>query len=208
MKIIISENSGQIEADRNFVLVGKERHDTGRPNDVGYPIRGIHKEGMLYLKNYEISRWPSGNPETGYLNTDGSPTKTEILNLRRKGKSKHFWRLNFGKRITEELYNIRKDPFCMTNLADHITFKVLKAQLKSEMEGKLLGQNDLRMKSFGHLYEANPFTRNGNFYNRFMAGEETSSGWVNDSDFESYFIDSEGNNLKKVELNAKVLRKD
>lgn len=208
MNIIISENSGQIDADRDYVLVGKERHDTGRPNDEGYPIRGIHKDGMLYLKNYETSRWPSGNPETGYLNTDGSPTKTEILNLRRKGMNKHFWRLNFSKRTSEELYNIKKDPFCMTNLADHITFKVLKEKLKSEMEGKLLRQNDLRMKGFGHLYEANPFTSNGDFYDRFMAGEETSSGWVNDSDFEPYFIDAEGYNLKKVELNAKVLEKD
>ena len=208
MNIITSENSGQIDSDRNYVLVGKERHDTGRPNDVGYPIRGIYKESMLYLKNYEITRWPSGNPETGYLNTDGSPTKTEILNLRRNGKNKHFWRLNFGKRVSEELYNIDKDPFCMVNLADNITFEVLKEQLKSEMEGKLLKQNDLRMKNFGHLYEVYPFTRNKNFYNRFMAGEETSSGWVNDTDFESNFIDKEGNNLKKVEIGTMIMPKD
>ena len=80
VKLIGSENSGHIDAERNFVLIGKERHDTGRPGDVGYPIRGIHKNNLLYLKNYEIDRWPKGNPETGYLNTDGSPTKTEILN--------------------------------------------------------------------------------------------------------------------------------
>ena len=92
MNIITSEKSGQIEPDRDYVLIGKERHDTGRPDDVGYPIRGIHKNNMFYLKNYETDRWPSGNPETGYLNTDGSPTKTEILNLRRNGKKK-FWKL-------------------------------------------------------------------------------------------------------------------
>lgn len=208
MNIITSEKTGQIESDRNFVLVGKERHDTGRPNDVGYPIRGIYKDSMLFLKNYEIDRWPSGNPETGYLNTDGSPTKTEILNLRRKGTNKLFWRLNFGKRASEELYNIRKDPFCINNLADKISFEALKTQLKSEMESKLLQQNDLRMQGFGHLYEANPFTRNIDFYGRFMAGEETSSGWVNESDFESNFVDGEGNNLKKVVLGAKVIGKD
>ncbi|CAN0466297.1 unnamed protein product, partial [Laminaria digitata] len=208
MNIITSEESGQIEKDRNYVLVGKERHDTGRPNDVGYPIRGIYKEGMLYLKNYEITRWPSGNPETGYLNTDGGPTKTEILNLRRSGKNKHFWRLNFGKRVSEELYNIDKDPFCMVNLADHITFEVIKEQLKSEMEGKLLGQNDLRMKDFGHLYEAYPFTQNNDFFGRYMAGKETSSGWVNDSDFESSYVDEEGNDLEKVEVAPIPMKKD
>ncbi len=200
MNIITSEESGQIEPERNYVLVGKERHDTGRPNDVGYPIRGIYKDTMLYLKNYEIDRWPSGNPETGYLNTDGSPTKTEILNLRRKGTNKHFWRLNFGKRRSEELYDIKNDPFCMNNLADKIGFAVLKAQLKAEMEGKLLEQNDLRMKGYGHLYEAHPFTRNNDFYGRFMTGEETSSDWINDTDFESNFIDGEGNTLEKVNV--------
>ncbi len=208
ISIVGSEKSGQIEADRNFVLVGKERHDTGRPNDVGYPIRGIYKDSMLFLKNYEIDRWPSGNPETGYLNTDGSPTKTEILNLRRKGTNKQFWKLNFGKRVSEELYDIKNDPFCVHNLANDISFAVTKAQLKSEMEGKLLQQNDLRMKGFGHLYEANPFTRNVDFYGRFMAGEKTSSGWINDSDFESNFVDGEGNNLKKVEVSSKVMGKD
>lgn len=208
INIITSEKSGQIEPDRNYVLVGKERHDTGRPNDVGYPIRGIYKDTLLYLKNYEIYRWPSGNPETGYLNTDGSPTKTEILNLRRKGTNKYFWKLNFGKRVSEELYDIKNDPFCINNLANDITLGVLKAKLKLEMEGKLLQQNDLRMKGFGHLYEAHPFTRNIDFYGRFMAGEKTSSGWVNDSDFETNFVDGEGNNLKKVEVGSKVMGKD
>ena len=41
-----------------------------------------------------------------------------------------------------------------------------------------------------------------------MAGEKTSSGWVNDSDFESYFVDGKGNNLKKVELGSRVMIKD
>lgn len=208
MNIITSDKSGQVESERNYVLVGKERHDTGRPNDVGYPIRGIYKDSMLYLKNYEIDRWPSGNPETGYLNTDGSPTKTEILNLRRKGTDKNFWKLNFGKRKSEELYDIKNDPFCINNLADDMTLALVKARLKSEMEGKLLQQNDLRMKGFGHLYEAHPFTRNIDFYGRFMKGEETSSGWVNDTDFEPNLLDGEGNTLEKVEVDSRVMVKD
>ncbi|MGB5318291.1 sulfatase-like hydrolase/transferase, partial [Eudoraea sp.] len=208
MNIITAEQSGQIEADRNFVLVGKERHDTGRPNDFGYPIRGIYKDSMLYLKNYEANRWPSGNPETAYLNTDGSPTKTEILNLRRNGTNKYYWKLNFGKRTSEELYNIKNDPFCINNLATDISFTVLKELLQSEMEDKLIQQNDLRMIGFGHLYEAYPFTRNNDFYNRYMAGEEVSSGWVNDSDFEPNFVDGEGNNLEKVIIGPKIMEKE
>ena len=44
-------------AGRDHVLVGKERHDIGRPNRGGYPIRGIRKGNLLYLKNYETDRW-------------------------------------------------------------------------------------------------------------------------------------------------------
>lgn len=67
---------------RDHVIFGKERHDVGRPDDQGYPIRGIIRDGYLYLRNFEPERWPVGNPETGYLNTDGSPTKTLISTLR------------------------------------------------------------------------------------------------------------------------------
>ncbi len=198
LNIIVSEKSGQVEPERNYVLVGKERHDTGRPNDVGYPIRGMYKDSMLYIKNYEIHRWPSGNPETGYLNTDASPTKSEILRLRRENSDKTYWKLNFGKRVSEEVYNIKTDPFCTKNLADDFALRTLKNALRTEMESKLLEQGDLRMQGFGHLYEQYPFTRNGNFYGRYMAGEQTSSGWVIDSDFEEYYLDGDGNTLEKV----------
>ena len=61
---------------RDHVLIGRERNDIGRPHDQGYPVRGIIKDDWLYLHNFEPTRWPGGNPETGYLDTDGSPTKT------------------------------------------------------------------------------------------------------------------------------------
>src|SRR5690606_40453390 len=39
---------------RDHVLIGKERHDVGRPRDVGYPIRGVIKGDLLYVKNFEL----------------------------------------------------------------------------------------------------------------------------------------------------------
>jgi N-sulfoglucosamine sulfohydrolase len=45
------EKSGIINPKRDHVLIGKERHDVGRPNDVGYPIRGIRKGDYLFLIN-------------------------------------------------------------------------------------------------------------------------------------------------------------
>ncbi|MBX3744415.1 MAG: hypothetical protein KF833_03830 [Verrucomicrobiae bacterium] len=39
-------------------------------------MRAILHDRMLYLRNLQTGRWPAGNPETGYLDCDGSPTKT------------------------------------------------------------------------------------------------------------------------------------
>ena len=72
LEIFSSRQAGQVIAARDHVLVGKERHDIGRPNQGGYPIRGIRSGDWLYLQNFETDRWPGGNPETGYLNCDGS----------------------------------------------------------------------------------------------------------------------------------------
>lgn len=119
--IFESAQAGRIVPERDHALVGKERTDVGRPGDVGYPIRGIVREDFLYLKNYEPSRWPAGNPETGYLDTDGGPTKSLILEDARKTAEKRnsdrYWQWNFGMRPGEELYDLKADRYCTSNLA-------------------------------------------------------------------------------------------
>ena len=171
---------------RDHVLVGKERHDVGRPNDWGYPIRGIVKEGLLYLHNFETSRWPAGNPETGYLNCDGGPSKTEVLNLRRQEGQNIYWSLCFGKRPAEELFDIRRDPECLVNLAPRPDFQRLKDSLKSQLFAELKAQDDPRMFGQGQIFEQYPYANAGQrgFYERFMRGERAQAGWVSASDFE------------------------
>lgn len=184
--ILYSENEGIVNPRRNYVLLGKERHDVGRPGDVGYPVRGIIKDRYLYLKNFRPDLWPAGNPETGYLNVDGSPTKTVILNHRRNRGKSDYWDLNFGKRPEEELYNIKEDPFCMNNLAQNASYSEILDLLKLELARHLIDQNDPRMMNNGDIFDtylyANETDRN--FYGRYMAGEKVQAGWVNQSDFE------------------------
>lgn len=183
--VFYSEESGSVIEDRDFVLVGKERHDVGRPDDQGYPVRGIIRDDYLYLNNFKPERWPKGNPETGYLNCDGSPTKTYILNTRRvKGEDK-YWQLNFGKRVAEEFYNIADDPFCMNNLALSPEFAERKERMKAEMTEKLIAQSDPRILGKGDIFDNYEYTgRVADFYNRYMAGEEIPTFWVNKSDYE------------------------
>lgn len=184
--IFNSDKSGVVNPQRNYVLIGQERHDVGRPNDEGYPIRGIVKDGYMYLHNYTTDRWPMGNPETGYLNTDGSPTKTYILNTRRNKGEWYFWQLNFGKRFAEELYNVQKDPFCMNNLAADKNFTTVKNNLKNLMVQKLKEQKDPRMFGNGDVFDKYEYAGDvKNFYNRFMSGEKLNAGWVSKTDFDA-----------------------
>jgi len=171
---------------RDHVLIGKERHDIGRPNDEGFPVRGIVKGDMLYLQNYETSRWPAGNPETGYLNCDGSPTKTEILQMRRDGTNTTFWKLAFGKRVAEEMFDVKSDRECMNNLATETGYGAMKEKLRSQMLAELEQQDDPRVLGNGKIFDEYIYASEGtrNFYERYMKGEKLNAGWVNKSDFE------------------------
>jgi N-sulfoglucosamine sulfohydrolase len=185
-EIFESTRSGRVVASRDHVLIGKERHDVGRPNDFGYPIRGIVRDGFLYLKNYEPDRWPVGNPETGYLNTDGSPTKTFILDARRKNPADRFWALNFGRRPAEELYDLKRDPDCVDNLANVTAHAKRREALHRQMVAALTAQGDPRMAGRGEIFDRYPVATepNRNFYERFIRGENPRAGWVNETDFE------------------------
>jgi hypothetical protein len=189
--ILFSDASGIVNPSRDHVLIGKERHDVGRPHDWGYPIRGIVKDDMLYLHNFEPSRWPAGNPEAGYLNCDGSPTKTEVLKTRTLEASRPYWAWSFGKRVEEEMFNVRRDPECMTNLAGDPEFQRTKIALKLQLLGELMHQQDPRVAGNGKIFDeyiyADKNTRN--FYERYMAGEKIKAGWVNPSDFEDGPLD-------------------
>jgi len=158
----------------------------GRRHAWGYPIRGIVKEGMLYLRNYEPSRWPAGNPETGYLNCDGSPTKTQILELRRQKTPVPYWQLSFGKRPAEELYDLKKDPACMRNLANDPAYAARKQALERQMVKELKAQGDPRMFGRGHIFEEYPVAseRLRNLYERLMRGEAETPRWINESDIQ------------------------
>jgi arylsulfatase A-like enzyme len=182
--IFESEQSGRIMSERDHVLIGKERTDVGRPNNWGYPIRAIITADYLYLRNYEPSRWPAGNPETGYLDTDGSPTKSLILELGRQNRANPFWQLNFGLRPADELYDLKTDVDCVRNLATDSAHTERVTTLRGRMEAALRAQNDPRMFGRGHIFDGFKPTSGDGFYEKFILGEKPDASWVNKTDFE------------------------
>jgi arylsulfatase A-like enzyme len=181
-----SDAAGRVVPSRDHVLIGKERHDVGRPHDQGYPIRGIVKDDWLYVHNFEVSRWPAGNPETGYLNCDSGATKTLILDMRRKGLDVRPWQLAFGKRPTDELYDLSRDPACVVNLASQPQHTLRMNALRDQLFRELTEQRDPRMKGEGHVFDEYPYANpaHRNFYGRYLSGEKIDAGWVSPTDFE------------------------
>ena len=192
--ILFSEKSGQVNSQRDHVLIGKERHDMGRPGEVGYPIRGIVQNGFLYLHNFETSRWPAGNPECGYPNCDMSPTKTQVLAFRRSGKNTIFWQQAFGKRPTEELYDVVRDPDCVTNLAANDQLTKKKELLKKKLFDMLKMQNDPRMLGQGMYFEKMPYSHDywkDFYFRRFVQGEDIPMSWVAPTDYDPELTESQ-----------------
>lgn len=160
---LLSQKSGRIVAERNHTLLGKERHDIGRTDgdllSVSYPVRAIRNDQYLYVRNFKPNRWPVGNPEYGFLNCDASPTKTFLTELSQSDPQYHFYEKSFGKRPTEELYDIRIDPDCVKNLANDDSFSDTKQQLWQQMKSELTVQGDPRILGEGDIFDFYPYCR-------------------------------------------------
>lgn len=152
--LLASGKSGWNDRDnRSVMLIGKERHDLGRPFDWGYPVRAIRTPEYLYIRNFEPARWPAGNPETGYRNCDSSPTKDAIL------RSFDAWyRMSFGLRPAEELYRVMEDPDCVNNLAGDPNLETTRRELRERMEAMLKKEGDLRALGRPEWYDTIEYT--------------------------------------------------
>jgi N-sulfoglucosamine sulfohydrolase len=157
LDVLKSPKSGQIDPERTYVLLGKERHDTGRASedgtDLAYPVRVIRTKEFFYVHNIKPDLWPAGNPEYDYRNVDGSPTKSYLTHLKPSDPDYRFFEMSFGKRPEEELYQVEKDPNCMNNLASNPEYAAVKARLRAEMEAELTEQGDPRTLGNGDVFD-------------------------------------------------------
>ncbi len=158
---LLAEGSGRIEEQRDHTLLGKERHDIGRTDgdllSVAYPVRALRNDSFLYVRNFIPERWPVGNPEYDYLNTDASPTKSFLLGLSQSEPDFRFYEMSFGKRSGEELYDMAADPDCVRNLADSAAHQETKAAMWQQLESELKAQGDPRVLGKGEIFDFYPY---------------------------------------------------
>ncbi|MBN1673986.1 MAG: sulfatase [Kiritimatiellae bacterium] len=158
MNVLKAARSGCVDAERNRVYLGKERHNHARFDNVGYPSRAIRTPDHLYIRNFKPDRWPLGDPPEFLCHTKmANPCKAFILEHQREESIAPFYAITYAKRRPEELFAVRDDPFCLRNLAQDADFAALKQRLWRELECVLREQADPRVLGYGDIWDSYPY---------------------------------------------------
>jgi len=165
LPLLESEHSGRVDAARDHVVFGKERHVPAQvsPHMGGYPCRGLRTDRYLYIRNFEPDRWPAGVPEGAthpigqFADCDDSPTKTYLMEHRDDAEVRRFFESAFAKRRAEELYDMQSDPDQLDNLADVENYAEIKAHLAAILTAELKATGDPRALGQPVLFDSYPY---------------------------------------------------
>lgn len=128
------------QSDKRFetLYTERERHSMTRAGDVSYPIRAIHTKDFIYITNLRPDRWPAGDPDNKSVNgafgdIDNGGTKTVLVKNRQDPAYAKFAEWSLDKRPAEELYDLRKDPNQLVNVATDKQYAKILQTLKKEL---------------------------------------------------------------------------
>ena len=126
-------------AGRDRIYSERERHANVRRGDFSYPARAIRTADFLYIHNYRPDRWPAGDPELHFAvgpfgDIDGGPTKSLMLDRREDEAISKYFALATAKRPADELYDLKKDPQQLVNVAGDPAYARTLARLRTELQ--------------------------------------------------------------------------
>jgi len=175
LNVLLSDKSGQVDPARDHVLTGMERHCVKGRTDggqvgVGYPIRTIITKDYHYICNFRPNRWPAGDPPAGttpgvdvlakntfagYVDVDAGPSKAWLVS---HPDDQAFQRA-FGKRPPRELYDLRKDPYELQNVAENPAYADTLKDLDARLMAELKATADPRATGAGDEFDGYGNTR-------------------------------------------------
>jgi len=142
--LLLSDKSGKLDPNREFVVTAIEKHTHARPDSLGFPRRAIHSVDWTYIVNYEPDRWPIGDSATYiqgwdyYGDIDPSAIKKYFVAHKDDPSFRKTFDQSFGKVPREELYHKETDPDMVNNLAydpgHELTKEALEAKLNDYLE--------------------------------------------------------------------------
>ncbi|ADY53944.1 sulfatase [Pseudopedobacter saltans DSM 12145] len=152
---------------QKMVFAGRERHSFSRFENKGYPMRCIRTENYLLIHNYEPERWPAGDPteikngklakaHQAYYDIDDAPSKEYLLENYKDPAVEKYFKSATSKRPEFELFDIRNDEDCMTNLASEKRYTKILYEMKKMLNNKLQETKDIRIGAYAEVWETYP----------------------------------------------------
>jgi len=178
LPLLNSDRAGQIDPARDSVVTGRERHvGTAREGNLPYPMRALRTDHFLYVRNFAPDRWPMGAPLSAaapgspppleelerntfaaFPDMDASPIKAWLIWHGTEPAWKPAFDFAFSKRPGEELYDLRKDPQQMRNVATDPAYAAEREKFAAALLKTLTEAGDPRVTGDGQTFERPPFT--------------------------------------------------
>ncbi len=170
LEMLKSEEQEILNASRDAIFSGRERHSSSRWNNLGYPQRAIRTEQYLYIRNFAPERWPAGSPRriengeltpmhSAYHDIDAAPTLDVMTKQADDPYFNRYLYLAVGKRPAEELYDIKSDPGCINNLALNPNYEEITERLRNRLTEMLEETGDPLAAGFLEIWESYPRLR-------------------------------------------------
>ena len=144
MPLGLSDKSGRIDPSRDKVFTGRGFHD------YYYPSRAVRTHEYLYIRNFRPDLIPIGI-ELSEGVSKKSPTYQFYMANRHRSEVKPYFELAYGKRPAEELYDVRKDPYQLHNLALQENMKEIKEKLSADLLEFQQQTKDPLLEHGGHI---------------------------------------------------------
>ena len=173
--VLESSKEGFVDPKRTEVYIGRERHVAiARKGGLPYPQRAIRTADHLFIINFKPDRYPLGDPYL--LGTANEPTVQQLTNstfvtlpdedagptkawmVTNRVKYKKDFDHAYGKRPMYELYDLKKDPHQMNNVAKDSAYAKVVKELREKLMNELEETGDPRLVDNGKFFETSPMT--------------------------------------------------
>jgi arylsulfatase A-like enzyme len=173
--VLQSDRQGLVDPARTWVVAGRERHvEIARPDFTPYPQRALRTLDHVLIVNFKPERWPLGNPyrldgkdeptfdevaKTTFVtlpDDDAGPTKAWFVGARKSPEWSAQFDKFYGRRPMFELYDLRKDPDEMNNVAEDPAYAAVRKEMTERLLTILRETGDPRMIEDGKYFETPP----------------------------------------------------
>ena len=173
--VLQSERQGLVDPSRTWIVAGRERHvEIARPDYTPYPQRVLRTLDHALIVNFKPERWPLGDhyrldgkdeptfdevAQTTFVtlpDDDAGPTKAWFVGARKSPEWSALFDKFYGRRPMFELYDLRKDPDEMNNVAEDPAYAAVRKEMTDRLFAILRETGDPRMLEDGKYFETPP----------------------------------------------------